>query len=136
LNGKMHMGAHQAKCMYMVAKPPDSFLGKKIKPSPILIIIENVLPCVAPQDDVIQCPGLMDSRLPSHRPMLSEILQHCRPDPYQTPTMTPTTLPLATSQLDPQLLAPSAYLVLPLMQCLLAAPMSMKGTGHESGSPI
>ena len=49
----MDVVAHKAKCMDAVAKPLDSFLGKKVKPSPILIIIENVLPCVAPQDTLI-----------------------------------------------------------------------------------
>jgi hypothetical protein len=47
------MVAHQAKCMDAVVKPLDSFLGKKVKPSPIRIIIENKLAGVAPQDDVI-----------------------------------------------------------------------------------
>jgi hypothetical protein len=77
----MNVGVHQAKGMDMVAKPLDSFLGKKVKPSPILIIIENDLPCVAPQDDVIRRSRIMDSWLPSHTFMLSKILQHCKPDP-------------------------------------------------------
>ena len=53
LNGKMDMVAHQAKCVNAVAKALDSFLGKKGKASPCLIIIENDLACVAPKDDVI-----------------------------------------------------------------------------------
>ena len=55
LNGKMDMGTHQAKRMDMVTKPLYSFLGKKAKPSPNLIIIENDLPCVAPKHEVVWC---------------------------------------------------------------------------------
>ena len=75
LNGKMDMGAHQAKCMDPVAKPLTSLLGKKVKPSPILIIIEKDLPFVAPKQNVIQRPRIMNSWLPSHDHRLSAILQ-------------------------------------------------------------
>jgi hypothetical protein len=67
--------------MDMAAKPLDSFLGKKLKLSPILVIIENDPPCVAPQDDVIQFSRITDSRLPSHSFVFSRILQHCKPAP-------------------------------------------------------
>jgi hypothetical protein len=77
----MDMVIHQAKCMGMVAKPLDSFLGKKVKSSPILIIIENDLPSVAPQDNVMQCSRIMDSWLPRHSLRLSNKLHYCRPDP-------------------------------------------------------
>ncbi len=55
------MVAHQAKCVDAVANPLDSFLGKKVKPGPILIIAENNLVGVAPQEDLIYCARIMKS---------------------------------------------------------------------------
>jgi hypothetical protein len=81
LNGKMDMVAHQAKGVNAMAKPLDPFLDKKGKSSPRLIPIENDLACVAPQDDVIYRPRIMNSRLPSHQLILPNKLQYCKPDP-------------------------------------------------------
>jgi hypothetical protein len=46
-------------------------LCKRLKePLPVLVILENRLPPVAPIHDVIDCPRILDAQLPSHEPRL------------------------------------------------------------------
>jgi hypothetical protein len=67
--------------MDAVAKALDSFLDQKVEACTILIIKENGLAAIAPQDDVIERPGIVNSWLTSHRAILHNKLQLCKPDP-------------------------------------------------------
>jgi hypothetical protein len=49
--------------MDAVAKALDSFLDQKVEARAILIIKKNGLAAIAPQDDVIERPGIVNSCL-------------------------------------------------------------------------
>jgi hypothetical protein len=70
--------AHQAERMDAMAEPFDSFLQQEEKARPVPIVKENALSVVAPQDDVIQCPGIMNPRFACHAAMLSRVSQHSK----------------------------------------------------------
>ena len=81
LNRQVDMVAQQTEGMDAVTKSLDPFLDQKAEASAVSIIGENGLTAVAAQGDVIQRPRIMNSWLPSHRPILQNKLPFCKPDP-------------------------------------------------------
>jgi hypothetical protein len=84
LNRQVGMVAHQTKSMDAVTKSFDPLLDQKGESSTIPIIEENGLPAIATQDGVIECPRIVDPRLPTHAAILYHKLQLCKPDPKTT----------------------------------------------------
>jgi len=72
---------HQTEGMDAVTKSFDPFLDQKVEASAVPIIEENGLAAIATQDGVIECPRIVDPRLPSHAAILHHKLQLCKPDP-------------------------------------------------------
>ena len=74
--------AHQAEGVDTMPEPLGPFLQQEIEPSPVPVIEEDGLPCVAAQGNMIQRAWIVDSWLTGHDPMLNNNLRVCKPDPF------------------------------------------------------
>jgi hypothetical protein len=75
------MVAHKAEGVDAMSEPLDPLLEQEVKSSPVPVIEEDGLPCVAAQGDMIERPWIVDSWLTSHGPILNNNLLNCRPGP-------------------------------------------------------
>ena len=78
--------------MDTVAKSFDPFLEQKAETSAIALIEESGLTAVAAQDDVIQCPRIVEPRLASHGATLHNKLRLCNPAPQASLIMSQRSL--------------------------------------------
>ena len=60
---------------------PHAFLKKKIKARPVGLDEKNVLPTVAPQDNAVNCAGIVNAWFSSHAFPVSAKSQNVKPDP-------------------------------------------------------
>ena len=75
------MIVHEAEGMDTMPEPLDPLLKQEVKASPVSVIEEDGLPCVAAQDDMIERSWIVNSWLTGHGSMLNNKLQLCKPDP-------------------------------------------------------
>ena len=72
------------------SKPLDLLLQQEVEASPVSVIEEDGLPCVATQGNMIERSRTVNSWLTGHGSMLNNKLQLCKPDPLSTdPLSTP-----------------------------------------------
>ena len=62
-------------------EPLDPLLQQEVETSPVPVIEEDDLPCVAAQGDMIQRSWIVNSWLTGHGPMLIKKFQNSKPDP-------------------------------------------------------
>jgi hypothetical protein len=75
------MVGHKAKSMDAMFKSFSAFLKESIKIFSGLVFEEDILPCVAAQDDMINSARVKDSWFAGHERSIAEKSQIVKPDP-------------------------------------------------------
>jgi len=75
------MVAHEAEGVDTMPEPLDPLLQQEVEASPVSVIEEDGLPCVATQGNMIEGSRTVNSWLTGHGSMLNNKLQLCKPDP-------------------------------------------------------
>ena len=81
LDCQMYVVGHQAKSVNTMSVFFHAFLEKKIKARPVGLGEKNVLSAVSPQDNVVNCAGIVNAWFSSHAFSVSAKSQNVKPDP-------------------------------------------------------
>jgi len=75
LDGNVDVVGHQAESVDAATELLDDSLQKEIKPVPVAILKEDILLCVAAQDDVVECAGEVYALFAGHGEVVQDLKQ-------------------------------------------------------------